>query len=933
MSSDASNGPGYAASAPGPSRARPQYVTVGSGPMSHSAAQLRAILDQDDDFGTIADGEKDAAFSLGALHDRPTPSLGADATEQEQRARTNYLLQQMFDANRTALVKAINQTLDLLEKLKKENEKWPAHFPTIKGPPTRPRPREVRPGMVHTQSTWDNRRGLDSPPMRPPLPNRTGTSLGEHQTGESSRDVVASPPPAPAPRLTSEAVHDYSILKIDLQMTGLSQEEINHSLNKQSVASLLGNQIKASKRHLLALRDRIEDKSSKVLVTGDLNAGKSTFCNALLRRSILPVDEQPCTSIFCEILDSKENRGLEEVHAIPHNCIYDRNDERTYQPFPLTKLDEIVTECDKYSQCKIYVQDVRPVEQSLLNNGVVDIALIDAPGLNSDSLQTTAVFARQEEIDVVVFVVSAANQFTISARDFIFNAAKEKAYMFMITHKERCRERVLGQIAGLSPATHKEASELVHFVSSNMIPVAPAPSGPGGPGGDPDSSFSRGSSKGKGKQRAAEDDFGELETSLRRFVLEKRSRSKLAPAKTYLLNILGDLGALASTNEEFAQRELDRVTAELNQVEPEYEKSKKARSDADQQVINEIEQAVQQSYNLTRSSIDTTIAQMAQHEFGIEYPGFLGAFDYADDLKEAMLGRVADTVYWCEDRARDRAAQGFNAITNIGVLHLGDKFATLGRLSDMFTKSKHALARQVDFEPEISDFFDFAFLWEQQEKVAGTGMAFTIAGVVGSRLIGGVGWLDSALAATRVVGIDNARRLFLPGLLLSAALCALYTISQIPQSLPRRLSTKLSTQLVQLDYTHVNARRISSEVQRALNRPANKLRAQLQSTMEVLEQKKQTTTKVQMESEVARKYFSNLFVSSREARQRVLHRRYLFMQLSLLAAFPLQKTEYPFHMIHKISTPTVNRAHFNSNSTTLQIHNVPNGGVCFITMK
>lgn len=64
-----------------------------------------------------------------------------------------------------------------------------------------------------------------------------------------------------------------------------------------------------------------------MLVTGDLNAGKSTFCNALLRRKILPEDQQPCTSIFCKVLDARENGGVEEVHAVHKDSIYNRHDE------------------------------------------------------------------------------------------------------------------------------------------------------------------------------------------------------------------------------------------------------------------------------------------------------------------------------------------------------------------------------------------------------------------------------------------------------------------------------------------------------------------------------------------------------------------------------------------------------------------------------
>lgn len=697
-------------------------------------------------------------------------------------------------------------------------------------------------------------------------------------------------------------------------MEGLPQSEIVHSLEKQSVASLLDNQINNSIRHLFSLRERIEDTSSKVLVTGDLNAGKSTFCNALLRRKILPEDQQPCTSIFCEVLDCRENAGVEEVHAIPHGCVYNRNDESTYRVFSLKQLEDIVVDSDHYSQCKIYIKDIRPFDQSLLVNGVVDIALIDAPGLNNDSLKTTAIFARQEEIDVIVFVVSAANHFTLSAKEFIFNAAREKAYMFMVVNgfdnirdKRRCQEMILKQIAQLSPATFKESAELVHFVSSNAIPVAPAPGGGpgedfsgggGGSGGvsfdgssdqpgkpaDPDkkednddeSSGKHGEpgspppKKGKGKEKEALDDFNELEASLRRFVLEKRARSKLAPAKTYLLNVLADLHTLARVNKEVAQNELDRVTEELRKLEPVYEKSKKARTEADEEVTNSVDETSSEVYALTRGTLDTSISRIAETDLGVEYPGFFGAYGYADELKAAMLNHVVETVRWCEERAREKTVSGVSHIKALGLLHLGDKYVDLTfRSEKMFKSRRDVLARQVEFETEVWDFFDLTGLWERQEKMAGTSMAVTVAGVVGSRMIGGVGWLDGALTATKVMGANNVRKILLPGIILAAALGTFYAISQIPYSLPRRLSTKLSAQLAQLDYTHANATRISGEVRRALKYPADMLRDGLQKSVEHLQEQKREKVKVQTESEVARRYFSNLVRESNDIRTRV----------------------------------------------------------------
>lgn len=96
-----------------------------------------------------------------------------------------------------------------------------------------------------------------------------------------------------------------------------------------------------------------------------------------------------------------------------------------------------------------------------------------------------------------------------------------------------------------------------------------------------------------------------------------------------------------------------------------------------------------------------------------------------------------------------------------------------------------------------------------------------------------------------------------------------YVLSTIPQTLPPRLARKLSATLESMDYTHANAHRISAEVRRVLRYPAQQLTVELQKGVEELRQKKDEVTKVKKESEVARKYFSNLVRDSSETRQRV----------------------------------------------------------------
>lgn len=752
-------------------------MTVGGSSTPEAAARLVSMLDNDSGYGgSLHNGESSvSSWHSNIGEDRPsqspTPILSGDPNSSEHDRQRSHVLQLRYNQNKNALGRAIHGTIDALKSFQEMNLKWPAHYPSVQVETQKAHMRsESRPGLQHTQSAIGEFEPNPRSPERPRPMRRAGTTIGDDIIAESSS--AAPKEKKEEPRLvTPKLAQDFSVLKLELRMGGRTQTDLVHSLEKNSIASLLDGQIQQSIRHLYSIKERIEDTSSKVLVTGDLNAGKSTFCNALLRRKVLPEDQQPCTSIFCEVLDFRENGGVEEVHAVPIGSTYNRHDESTYTVFGLEDLEKIVVDNDHFSQCKIYIKDIRDVDESILNNGVVDIALIDAPGLNADSLKTTAVFARQEEIDVVVFVVSAANHFTESAKNFIFSAAREKAYMFMVVNgfdvirdQQRCQEMILKQVHGLSPATFKESSELVHFVSSNAIPMIGGGSSPPDDDGDDDPSDK---GKGKGKEADKLRDFADLETSLRRFVLEKRARSKLAPAKTYLLNVLGDMHNLATVNRDVSQAELDRVKKEIDALEPEFEESKKSRIEAGEAVDRMVEDTTSDVYGHTRDTLNSCIAKVGEKDLGIEYPGLFSAYQYAEDIRDSMLHEVTETVRLCEEYARTQTVQGYNGIKNLGVLHLGNSLYAdvMFRPERMFKKSAHALARQVDIDIELWDFFDVGSLWEQQEKVAGTGMAVTVAGVVGGRLVGGVGWLDGALGAAKIMGSNNMRRLLIPGLI------------------------------------------------------------------------------------------------------------------------------------------------------------------------
>ncbi|KAI8626986.1 hypothetical protein F5Y19DRAFT_184672 [Xylariaceae sp. FL1651] len=856
---------------------RPVYATVGSGSTSYHATRLQSLLANDSGYGgsSIASDEPSSSkLPLGSP--RTDPSLTGDMVLPRQSTgsmETTTISQLWYNQQRVALGRSINRVIDLLQGLQEMNATWPAHYPSVQRTEISASERSAPgPGLHRTFSAA-------AEPTHPPWSlRRSMTTVSNNDSAESSKDAENKTAPE-VPRLISPQIaQEFSILKLDLKLGALNQSELVHSLEKGSVASLLDGKIRTSIKHLVSLRTRIDDTSSKVLVTGDLNAGKSTFCNALLRRKVLPEDQQPCTSIFCEVLDARENGGLEEVHAVHKDAIYNRHDESTYDVFPFSELKQIVLDNSTYVQCKVYVKDIRTVDESLLNNGVVDIALIDAPGLNADTTKTTAIFARQEEIDVVVFVVSAANHFTQSAKEFIWAAAAEKAYIFMVVNgfdmirdKERCQKMILDQVYGLSPHTYKESTELLHFVSSNAIPMAPSP--PGGPdeGGSGSSSGGGGGDEPggdpKGKEKEKVQDFKRLEHSLRQFVLGKRARSKLAPAKTYLINILNDVFVLANVNVDVARSELERVTKDLEEIEPQLEISKKNKAEVSDEIDQTIEVTCKDIYDHTRNTLNMAISHVGDSTLGVPYPGLFGVFDFAEDLKRAMLDEISSAVTNCEEHARSKTVSGVNAIKQLGILHLGNEYHDLSFRSDvMFRRRRDALAKEISLPTELVDLVDWSTLMQRQEKVAGTGMALTLATAVGGRLMYGFGWVDHALSAAKVIGNENLRKLILPVVALAAVSAAAYVLQQIPQSLPHRLSAKLSAQLDSMDYVHSNSTRIASSARKVLRFPADNLRVGLARSVEQLGTRRDETLKTRTESEVAFKYFSNLVRNSAHQR-------------------------------------------------------------------
>lgn len=406
--------------------------------------------------------------------------------------------------------------------------------------------------------------------------------------------------------------------------------------------------------HLNNLKSRVSNPLSKVLITGDLNSGKSTLVNALLNKEILPVDQQPCTSIFCQVYSSSKDDqdSNDQIHAVIDTENYDKINTETYHKIEARHLYKtLVDEEIPYKMLNVYNTRNNELltKESLLHNDLVDVALIDSPGLNTDSVKTTSVFARQEEIDVVVFVVSAENHFTLSGKEFLSNAAQEKKHIFIVVNrfdnirdKERCKRLILQQIELVSPATFAQADELIHFVSAAHHADSP--------------------------------DFARLEQSLRSFVLHNRSLSKLVPAKNYLYNVLRDIYFLATVNEDKSKETLEKIVSDFeSSFLPDLNNLIETTESVQGSLQQLAEDTLKTIENNTSNSLKdiTTDKALDQCIESVAYPGIHLTWQYAQNISDALASHVESNLDQIEKQANQNATECMNEMNELVVDKLG----------------------------------------------------------------------------------------------------------------------------------------------------------------------------------------------------------------------------------------------------------------------
>ncbi|KAG0214410.1 mitofusin [Mortierella sp. NVP41] len=797
------------------------------------------------------------AINPTAQHVLPSLSYAAAVSVPHENPFNHnlFLQQQVFADKSNRLLNLIQNTKGLLEEIRETNASrpWQTYYPNLQIP-------SVAAAAAAANNNSNNSSSTVISASTNPL--RRSTSFHPEDDSERASSIplqqrlqrsFTSAPGSPQHSHTPAESHtpsvgrlfpELNVLKLDLKVGNYAtgNDALLRGLERNAIAHLLDGRIQQSVKHLDNLYQRVSDKSSKVLITGDLNAGKSTLVNALMQRTILPIDQQPCTSLFCEVLDAQENEGQEAVHAIKDPSTYNRQDPNTFTVVDMRHLEKFMNDVidgyEDYAQVKVYCTDRRLVNDSLLHNGVVDIALIDSPGLNRDSVKTTALFARQQEIDVVVFVVSAENHFTLSGKEFLWNAANEKTHIFIVVNrfdsirdKERCKRVILDQIKQLSAKTYEDADELVHFVSAgSCLPEVI-----------------------QGGELPA--DFLRLEECLRSFVLEKRCKSKLAPAKVYLENILSDVSVLSESNRHMAAEELAKVRLELERGEPEYKDTLIRREVVLEKVDRLAEETCALIDSMTREKLTNAVDDIENLVSAlVPWNGLLHIWQYATDLRYVMADLFVDRVKSCEVEAKEKTKACVNDIHAIA-----DDSLPVNQMDalTLFTKPDPTRISTGKLKDQLS--LDFADIFEVQDKLGVASVSLGAVTMFSSKALGYKSLIHSLFDITSTVGVSNVRKWAVPVVTVAGLGVLVYIAADMKHALARKTARKLRTHVREGSIVHDEAMRISKDCRRVFKSNAWEIQNRFQKEIEAHERRRAEQEKAAKDGEQAVIYFGKVF--------------------------------------------------------------------------
>jgi len=213
-----------------------------------------------------------------------------------------------------------------------------------------------------------------------------------------------------------------SVITIDGKLANLREKEIELITDIADSLSELGEQTDADRKRLLDMAQDLRELFFMVATIGEFNAGKSTFVNALIGESLLPMGITPTTE-YIELIRYSE----------------------TAQRKPTIREDGLR-------------------EWAHPNTGANGVAIVDTPG-------TGSVFQKHEKTakdflhrsDLVIFVLSAKHAF----------AETERMYLELAKNYGKKIILVINQIDLLDPAERQQVRRFIEGQVKELLDFEP----------------------------------------------------------------------------------------------------------------------------------------------------------------------------------------------------------------------------------------------------------------------------------------------------------------------------------------------------------------------------------------------------------------------------------------------------------------------------
>lgn len=206
-----------------------------------------------------------------------------------------------------------------------------------------------------------------------------------------------------------------------------------------------------------------------LVVVGEFNHGKTSFVNALLGASVLPVGVTPTTAWIHHVVHSEQpsaravfEGGRElplEVAQLRRFVAQDADPAAPNEP-TLAEVPGADVACAEGDAAPSYIELGYPSE--LLRNGIV---LVDTPGVNDLSLSRAEItYGYIPRSDAVLFLIDAGQPLKASERRFL-----EQQLL------ERSRDKIVFVITKADIWTESERSQALEYVHGRLAKLVPSP--------------------------------------------------------------------------------------------------------------------------------------------------------------------------------------------------------------------------------------------------------------------------------------------------------------------------------------------------------------------------------------------------------------------------------------------------------------------------